>query len=113
MTSVAILFKFLKSIDADVSYRIPDRSREGYSLNTAAVDAMRGKGASLIITVDCGISDHDQIRHASELGIDTIVLDHHEVPERMPDAVAIINTSQPDCRFPFKHLAGVGIVLIS
>ncbi len=110
VTSVAILYRFLKNLDANVSYQIPDRSREGYSLNRPAVDEMKSRGTSLIITVDCGISDHEEIKYADSLGIDAIVVDHHEIPEKIPDAAAVINTNRPDCRFPFKHLAGVGTV---
>ena len=110
ITSVVILYKFLRDIDADVHYYIPDRVEEGYSLNLKAIDRIRADGTALIVTVDCGTSDRDEIAYAGSLGIDTIVLDHHEVPQTLPDAVAVINTNRPDCRFPFKELAGVGIV---
>ena len=110
VTSVAILYKFLKSLNVEVSYRIPDRFLEGYSLNKPAVDEIKGQGASLIVTVDCGISDYDQIEYANGLGIDTVVLDHHEISTRLPKAAAVINTNRSDCSFPFKELAGVGIV---
>lgn len=110
VTSVAILYRFLKRLNVKVSYRIPDRFQEGYSLNLKAVDEIKSRGASLIITVDCGISDHEQIKYARSLGMDCIVLDHHEIPETLPDAWAVIDTNRSDCRFPFKHLAGVGIV---
>lgn len=110
ITSLVILFKFLKDAGADVRYYIPDRIEEGYSLNLKAVDRIKANGTSLIITVDCGSSDVDEIDHAGSLGIDVVVLDHHEVPNVLPRAVAVINTNRPDCRFPFKELAGVGIV---
>jgi single-stranded-DNA-specific exonuclease len=110
VTSVAILYRFLRILSANVSYRIPDRFKEGYSLNRTAVDEIKSLGASLIITVDCGISDHEQIKYARSLGIESIVLDHHEIPDILPDASAVINTNRSDCCFPFKHLAGVGIV---
>ena len=110
VTSVAILYKFLININADVSFRIPDRFSEGYSLNREAVEEIKERGADLIITVDCGVSDYDEIELASALGMDTIVLDHHEIPERLPNACAVINTNRSDCTFPFKDLAGVGIV---
>jgi single-stranded-DNA-specific exonuclease len=110
ITSVVILFKFLRILDATVSYRIPDRFREGYSLNRQAIDEMKGIGTSLIITVDCGTSDYDHIRYASSLGMDSIILDHHEIPDKVPSASAVVNTNRSDCRFPFKRLAGVGIV---
>ncbi len=110
ITSVVVLLKFLRLLDPTVSYYIPDRLSEGYSLNTAAIDKMKTENISLLITVDCGVSDHEQISYAHSIGIDTIILDHHEVPGVLPAAVATINPHQPDCRFPFKHLAAVGIV---
>ncbi len=110
ITSVAILYDFLRAITDRVGYYIPDRTEEGYGLNVRAIDSIKSQGISLIITVDCGISDREQIAHASCLGIDTIVLDHHEVADELPKAVALINPKQADCLFPFKHLAAVGIV---
>jgi single-stranded-DNA-specific exonuclease len=110
ITSLVILFKFLIEAQADARYYIPDRIEEGYSLNFKAIDKIKANGTSLIITVDCGSSDRDEIAYANSLGIDTIVLDHHEVPENLPPAAAIVNTNRSDCRFPFKDLAGVGIV---
>lgn len=110
ITSLVILFKFLKHVRADARYYIPDRIEEGYSLNLKAIDRIKADGTSLIVTVDCGSSDMDEIAYANSLGIDVIVLDHHEVPGTLPKAAAVINTNRPDCRFPFKDLAGVGIV---
>ena len=110
VTSVAVLLKFLLDIDHTVTYYIPDRIKEGYGLNGPAIDRMKADGVTLLITVDCGISDHEQIAYARSCGIDTIILDHHEVPQNLPDAVAIINQNRKDCNFPFKDLAAVGIV---
>ncbi len=110
VTSVAILYKFLTNLKAAVSYRIPDRFTEGYSLNRAAIEEIKASGTSLILTVDCGVSDVEHIDFANSLGLDTIVLDHHEVPDTLPMAHAVINTNRNDCPFPFKELAGVGIV---
>jgi single-stranded-DNA-specific exonuclease len=109
ITSVAILFKFIKEITPDVSYYIPDRIDEGYGLKIPAIDNFRENNVGLIITVDCGISDHEQIAYARSLGIDTIVLDHHAIAGALPPAVANINPNRTDCAFPFKDLAGVGI----
>jgi len=110
ITSVVVLVKFISQFYNNITHYIPDRIKEGYGLNTDAIDALKHDGVSLIITVDCGTTDHDEIRHAKSLDVDTIVLDHHEVPERLPDAVAMVNPNRIDCAFPFKHLAGVGIV---
>jgi single-stranded-DNA-specific exonuclease len=109
ITSVVVLFKFIKEISPDVSYYIPDRIMEGYGLKNPAIDKFKSKNISLIITVDCGISDNEQIAYANSLGIDTIVLDHHAISGDLPPAVANINPHREDCAFPFKELAGVGI----
>jgi single-stranded-DNA-specific exonuclease len=109
ITSVVILYKFIKELTGHVSYYIPDRVQEGYGLKNAVIDKFKSKNVKLIITVDCGISDVEQIAYAKSIGIDTIVLDHHEISDQLPVAVASINPSRADCAFPFKHLAGVGI----
>ncbi len=109
ITSVAVLVKFLQQFLPDVDYYIPDRILEGYGLNRTAVDRIKNGGSRLIITIDCGVSDHDAVSYASAMGLDTVILDHHEVPGTVPDALAIVNPKQSDCSFPFKHLAAVGI----
>jgi len=109
ITSVVILLHFLRRIDPSVSYHIPDRIGEGYSLNRTAIDKFKSRGINLIVTVDCGISDFDEVAYAKSLGIDTIILDHHEVPATLPQAEAVINPHRSDCLFPFKDLAAVGI----
>jgi single-stranded-DNA-specific exonuclease len=106
ITSVVVLLRFLRQIHPKVSYYIPDRINEGYGLHREALERLRSEGTSLIITVDCGMSDHEQIAYARQLGMDTIILDHHELSDRIPDAVAAVNPHRTDCRFPFKHLAG-------
>ncbi|HNQ00775.1 MAG TPA: single-stranded-DNA-specific exonuclease RecJ [Syntrophales bacterium] len=110
ITSLAILYRFLREIHECVLYYIPDRVDEGYSLNRKAIDRLRAQDVRLIVTVDCGVSDREEIEYARTQGIDTIVLDHHEVPATLPAAAAVINPNRGDCPFPFKHLAGVGIV---
>ncbi len=109
ITSVVILYKFIKEITPAVTYYIPDRVQEGYGLKNQAIDGFRSEKVSLIITVDCGISDNEQIAYARSLGIDTIVLDHHAISGPLPPALANINPNREDCSFPFKDLAGVGI----
>ncbi|MCU0581600.1 MAG: DHH family phosphoesterase [Syntrophales bacterium] len=110
VTSVVLLVKFLRDIHQKVDYYIPGRVDEGYGLNKNAIDQMQDNSVSLIVTVDCGVSENDHIAYARTKGIDTIILDHHEIPDTLPDAVAIINPKQVDCQFPFKHLSAVGIV---
>jgi single-stranded-DNA-specific exonuclease len=110
ITSVVVLLRFLRQIHEGVSYYIPDRIDEGYGLKRHAVERLKSEGVSLIVTVDCGISDHESIAYARQLGIDTIVLDHHEPSDTLPQAVAAVNPRRNDCPFPFKNLAAVGIV---
>jgi single-stranded-DNA-specific exonuclease len=110
ITSVVVLHKFLNDIDHPAEYYIPDRILEGYGLNKNAIDKLHADGVRLLVTVDCGVSDHRQISYAESLGMDTIILDHHEVPNIIPDAIAVIDQNRIECRFPFKHLAAVGIV---
>lgn len=109
ITSISILVLFLKELGIKAEYYIPDRIKEGYGLNADAVKYIAGQGADLIITVDCGISNREEIDLARSLGIDVIVVDHHEVPNILPDAVAVLDPKRPDCPFPFKDMAGVGI----
>lgn len=109
ITGVALLSRVLANLKADVEHYIPKRS-EGYGLNVEAVKLARIKNTALIITVDCGISAKKEVGFANTLGIDVIVTDHHKIQkESLPDALAIINPLQEDCRYPFKELAGVGL----
>lgn len=109
ITSIAVMLKFFRVLLPETDFYIPDRIGEGYGLNRGAIDLLKSRSVDLIITVDCGVSDLECVAYASTLGIDTIILDHHEVPEILPHAVAVIDPHRPDCHFPFKHLAGVGI----
>ncbi len=109
ITSTAIMVKFLRSHRADVIYYIPDRHEEGYGINMDAIDKIHSSGVSLLVTVDCGITAVKEIAYAKELGIDTIITDHHECKEETPDAFCLLNPKQPDCQYPFKRLAGVGV----
>jgi single-stranded-DNA-specific exonuclease len=109
ITSVVLLVKFLGEIHDDVTYYIPDRVSEGYSLNKNALNKIKSDGVKLVITVDCGISDYDETSYANSLGMDVIIIDHHEIPDIIPKAVAVINPNRSNCQFPFRHLAGVGV----
>ena len=110
ITAVALVWSTLKKLGANASFYIPNRLEEGYGLNIGAIKRAQKDAVNLIITVDCGISSFKEIAHANMLGIDTIVTDHHEILEgRIPDAHATINPLQEGCRYPFKHLAGVGL----
>lgn len=110
ITSTAALVKFLFSHKADVDYYIPDRLEEGYGMNRDAIDRIAARGTKLMITVDCGITAVAEIEYATSCGMDVIVTDHHECKESLPKALCILNPKQTDCPYPFKKLAGVGVV---
>lgn len=108
-TSTALLILFLREIGSKCDYYIPDRQKEGYGLNLEAVKTLASSGTKLIITVDNGISSYDETVLASSLGIDTIITDHHQLPDKIPPALAVINPQQDDCSYHYKSLAGVGV----
>jgi len=110
VTSVSTLYLYLKKHGADIGYYIPSRIGEGYGLNQSAVKAFSDQGISLIITVDTGITAFDETEYAKSFGIDMIVTDHHECHSELPGAAAVVNPKRPDCEYPFKELAGVGVV---
>jgi len=111
ITSISVLLNFFRALGVEVYYYIPDRVNEGYGLNKSAIDRIVHEGAKLIITVDCGISARDEIAYAREkYNVDIIVIDHHRVVGRLPDAYAILDPYREDCTFEFKPLAAVGVV---
>lgn len=110
ITSITVLKKFLKVCGLDVGYYIPNRLNEGYGLNKEAIDSIKKENYTLIITVDCGISAIDEIEYANSLGIETIVTDHHEPMETLPKALAVVDLKRKDNKYPFKSLAGCGVV---
>lgn len=93
----------------NVENYIPHRHDEGYGLHLEAVETFKEKGIDLIVTVDCGISDYDQVKRAQDLGVDVIITDHHEPGEKIPPAYAIVNPKQKDCTYPEKILCGSGV----
>ena len=110
VTSVCTLYLYLKSLGADVEYYIPNRAGEGYGVSSAAIDAIKESGSTLIITVDTGITANEEVKYAKSIGVDFIITDHHECRTELPEALAVINPHRPDCEYPFKELAGVGVV---
>lgn len=108
VTSIALLLTFLRSVGGVVSYYIPDRMAEGYGLNHQAIHRFKDK-VDLIVAVDCGASNFEEIELAKRMGIEVIVADHHELPAELPRAQALVNPKQPDCTFPDKGLASVGV----
>ncbi len=107
--SAALMYLFLKDLDANVETYIPNRLTEGYGVSISSIDILKERGINLIITVDCGITAVDEIDHANSLGIETIVCDHHQPKEKIPNAYALLDPIKPGCSYPFKHLSGAGV----
>lgn len=93
---------------APITY-IPHRLAEGYGLNPQAIERLAARGVQLLVTLDCGITSHPEVALAGKLGLDTIVVDHHAVPEVMPPALAVLNPLQPGCQYPTKGLCAAGV----
>nr|WP_285891148.1 single-stranded-DNA-specific exonuclease RecJ [Paenibacillus pasadenensis] len=109
VSSTSLMVLLFRELGLRHDYYIPHRTKEGYGMNVAAVDKAASEGYSLIVTVDNGISAVEPIAHARSLGISVVVTDHHEPPEVLPEADAIVNPKQPGCPYPFKGLAGAGV----
>jgi len=110
ITSITVLKRFLKERGLDISAHIPNRLNEGYGLNKEAIEEIAREKNTLMITVDCGISGVEEIDYAKTLGIETIITDHHEQLDVLPNALAIIDAKRKDNTYPFRGLAGVGVV---
>ena len=110
ITSITILKSFLQDRGLEVSTYIPNRLDEGYGLNNSAIEKIAKAGCQLMITVDCGISAIEEIEYANSLGIETVITDHHEPVEELPNAFAVIDNKRKDSTYPFRELAGVGVV---
>jgi len=103
------LYLHLRRAGADVTIQTPNRHREGYGLSSAAVEQIAEDGGTLIITVDCGITNVAETALAKSLGVDVIITDHHECGEALPDTPYIINAKRPDSAYPYRYLAGCGV----
>ncbi len=110
ITSITVLKKFLLDRGVYVSEYIPNRLNEGYGLNKEAIKFIADKEYTLMITVDCGISGIEEIDYANSLGIETIITDHHETGDILPNAIAVVDAKRKDNKYPFNQLAGVGVV---
>lgn len=110
ITSITVLKSFLQDRGLEVENYIPNRLEEGYGLNKQAIDSIAQNGCQLMITVDCGISAIEEIDYANSLGIEIIVTDHHEAGAELPKALAVIDNKRKDSEYPFRELAGVGVV---
>jgi len=109
LTATALLFTFLSSLGTPVHAYIPNRLTEGYGLHVKAVERIARRGPGLIVTVDCGVSNNQEIAFAEGLGMKVVVTDHHQVDESFTPLCPVVNPNRPDCSFPFKHLTGVGL----
>ena len=110
ITSVAVLKSFLEERGLDIGVYIPNRLNEGYGLNKDAVKNISENGYKLMITVDCGITAIEEVEYAKSLGIETIITDHHEPIEDLPNAVAVVDAKRKDNKYECRNLAGVGVV---
>jgi single-stranded-DNA-specific exonuclease len=109
ITSTFLLYSVLRDLGAKVESRIPHRTRDGYGLSIGAIDEAHRRKCTLIVTVDCGITAVEPVALARERGMDVVIIDHHEVPAVLPEAVALVDPMRADCPYPFKSLAGVGV----
>jgi len=109
MTASVTLALWLESKGAEFEVYIPGRSEEGYGLNCAALKELKSRDIGLVVTVDCGITAFEEAKYAKKLGMGLVITDHHECREELPDADAVVDPKRPDCNYPFKYLAGVGV----
>jgi len=108
-TSVAVVYSFFKDYFENIEFYIPDRYAEGYGVSNQAIDYAADKGISLIISLDCGVTNIEQIEYSNLKNIDFIVCDHHLPGDELPKAYAILDAKQKDCPYPFKELSGCGV----
>jgi single-stranded-DNA-specific exonuclease len=107
--STALMYLFLRELGANVSYFIPNRLKDGYGISRSGVDLMMEKNATLVISVDCGITAVEEVAYAREHGVDFIISDHHQPKEILPPAYAVLDPLKPGDQYPFKYLAGAGV----
>ena len=109
--AAAVLVEFLRAVGGQARYYIPDRRAEGYGLNAAAITALAAS-TQLLIAADCGITAHAEVALARSQGMDVIIVDHHQVPDTLPDAVAALNPQRNDCAYPFKGMCAAGVAFL-
>ena len=109
MAATSILLLCLKLLGANVGYYVPNRMEEGYGLNLEALRTLAAQGASMVISVDCGITSIAEANAAKELGVELIITDHHEMRDDLPDAAAIVHPALPGTAYPFTGLSGAGV----
>ncbi|WP_312279126.1 single-stranded-DNA-specific exonuclease RecJ [Oscillibacter sp.] len=111
ITSTVLLLDYLKNCGVPCLRYIPRRIEDGYGLSREAIQSLRDQGATLMVTVDCGVTGAEEVDFAASLGLDVVVTDHHECKGPLPKAAAVVDPHRADCPYPFKHLAGVGVAL--
>ncbi len=111
ITAIVVVAEGLSWLGGEVVPYIPDRVDEGHGLNSVAMKKLRSQGISLIITVDCGVSDINAVQETGKLGMDVVITDHHLPFEKLPRATAVVDAKRNDSRYPFSDLAGVGVAL--
>ncbi len=104
-----ILTEILRIFKIRPDIYIPDRNREGYGLNLKSIKEASEKGVNLVLTIDCGVTDFEEVKLANKLGMEVIIIDHHEMPKKLPPAFAIVNPKQKTCKYPFKYLSATGV----
>lgn len=107
--SAAMLYLYFKSLGVETIFHIPDRVKEGYGISTFGIDRGKEFGATMLISIDCGITAIEQVEYARARGMDVIICDHHEPGETIPDAYAVLDPLKPGCPYPFKYLCGCGV----
>ena len=112
VSSAAILLRFIRAVGHDATVYIPDRVTEGYGPSEKAVSALKDQGTELLLTLDCGVLSHDPLAHAAELGLTTIIVDHHQAGIELPHAYAVINPNRQDDTSGLGHLCAAGVVMI-
>ncbi len=108
-TAVALVYSFLKTLQLDVDYYIPDRYTEGYGISFQGIDFAKENNFTLIIALDCGIKANDKVAYATDRAIDFIICDHHRPGETLPKAIAVLGPKRNDCNYPFDELCGCGV----
>jgi single-stranded-DNA-specific exonuclease len=112
VSSAALLMRFLRAVGSNAKVYIPDRLTEGYGPSETAVRDLKDQGTQVLLTLDCGVQSHDPLAHAAELGLTTIIVDHHQAGEHLPQAHAVINPNRQDDTSGQGHLCAAGVVMI-
>ena len=111
-TSSALLQRFFRSAGANIGVYIPDRRKEGYGPNAPALLKLKEQGAAVVVTVDCGVTAYEPLAEARKVGLDVIVIDHHQAERALPEAVAVVDPNRVDDDSPHKQMAAVGVAFL-